>query len=71
MAIGAMTAILLYVALMGGLLAGKVFPKLPLENKMNEYWLNTGLSIFWAIMAGSSLNILTRLVNFAEKSMGK
>jgi len=68
MGIGAITAVLLYAALLGEILDGKIFPDLPLDKSGNSFWVNTGLSIFWAMVAGFSLNILTGLVSIAENT---
>lgn len=67
--IGALTAILLYAAIMGGILEGKLFPELPIRS--DKFDMNTGLSIFWAIFAGFSLKILAGMVGIAESAFGK
>ncbi len=72
--IGVMTSILLYVSLIGEILGGKIFPTLPLDVyiiRSSDYWLNTGMSIFWGIFAGFSLKILSGLVGLAEGAFGK
>ncbi|MCH7574703.1 MAG: hypothetical protein IIA59_06195 [Candidatus Marinimicrobia bacterium] len=68
---GGMSAILLYASLSGGILAGKLFPSIPYPQD-NIYWVNTGMSIFWAIMAGAiSSRILTAFMGIAEGGIGR
>lgn len=69
-AIGTMTAILLYAALSGGLIEGKLFPDLSENTAQNKIICN-GLSIFWGIFAGFSLGIFTSLRGLAENALGK
>ena len=75
-AIGVITPILLYAALQGKILSGAMFPELPINSGNNpigteNYWLYTGMSIFWGIFAGFSLKILTGLVSVAEGAFAK
>jgi hypothetical protein len=73
--IGVMTAILLYAALSGGIISGKIFPEVPVKSldksKEGVFWVNTGLSIFWSIFAGFSLRIFYSLTGLANSAFGK
>ena len=54
-AIGLIAAILLYGAISGEIISGRIFPKLHLFDARNGEklpWPDTGLSIFWPILAG-------------------
>ena len=68
--IGSMTAVLLYAALSGGLVEGKMFPRFSdeVEQSLN---VHNGLSIFWGIFAGFSLEIFASLRGVAESAFGK
>lgn len=71
-AIGAIAAMLLYAALSGGIIAGKIFPqKIQVNVNDSDFWINTGLSVFWGITAGFSTKIFSRLIGIAESSFGK
>lgn len=69
--IGVMAAVLLYAALSGEIITGKIFPVVPIEGEISTLWRNTGLSIFWGIFSGFSLGILSSLVRLAESAFGK
>ena len=61
--LGAMAAILLYVAVTGGILGGKVLPKL--NEDIGSGWpaiKTNALSVFWGIAAGFSAKLAERLV---------
>lgn len=66
-AIGSIAAILLYAALSGEIIAGKIFPQQIPDDSLT----NTGLSIFWGIIAGFSSKIFSGLVGIAESSFSK
>lgn len=71
--LGFISAILLYSALQGQIVSGKMFPDLaevPTEIGSVKYWWYIGGSIFWSILAGFSLRIFSGLANFAESSFG-
>lgn len=65
--LGAVSAILLYVAIKSGIFAGKVLPKLNEEigiPQTNE--VTNALSVFWAIASGFSAKIAERIVVSTE-----
>lgn len=64
--IGGMTSILLYAALTSQILSGKMFPNISEVCGGKCYWLQTGGSVFWGIMAGFSMRIFVSLVGVAE-----
>ncbi len=69
--IGGMASVLLYAALSGELLAGKIFPEIPIAIDDEMFWVNTGASIFWGIAAGFSLRIFASLTGIAESAFGR
>lgn len=66
--IGGIASILLYGALSGDILAGKIFPKIPIISSSDNFWLDTGASMFWGLIAGFSLRIFAGLVGIAENA---
>lgn len=71
-AIGGSASILLYAALIGGILSGKIFPTVPIMSiNDSNYWINTGASIFWSLFAGFGLRVFASLVGIAEGAFGK
>lgn len=71
--IGVVTSVLLYSALLGGLLSGHMFPKnLPiLDINTDSYWFDIGLTVFWGIFGGLSIKILKGLITIAERPFGQ
>ena len=69
--VGGMTAMLLQAALNGRILAGKIFPEIPIDPSSDDFFIQTSGSIFWAIMAGFSLRILIGLARVAEGPFAK
>jgi len=69
--IGGLASVLLYAALSGEILAGKIFPQIPISLKTESFWINTGGSIFWGLTAGFSLRIFAGLIGIAESGFMK
>ena len=66
--IGPIASILLFAALNGEILAGKLFPEFPIKE---GDILNIGKSIFWGVFGGFSLKILATLASVAESPFAK
>ena len=76
LAIGAVSAALLYFALLGEAVDGKAFPNLPTRLEAGgqidlEMLQNIALSAFWAILAGASPVVLRRLTRIADTTLGE
>ena len=76
LAIGAITAALLYFAISGEALGSRAFPDLPTTPQASdqidfEVFRNVSLSAFWAILAGLSPGVLGRLTGLAEATLGE
>lgn len=69
--IGCLASVLLYSALSGGILAGNIFPNIPIQPSSVNFWSNTGNSIFWGLAAGFSLRIFAGLIGIAESAIIK
>lgn len=68
--IGAIAAIMLYLAIQSGMLGGKALPKLASnEQGINDPVARNALSVFWAIAAGfSGSTLIERLLRQAEQN---
>lgn len=69
--IGGLASVLLYAALSGEILAGKIFPQIPINPNAKNFWIDIGGSIFWGLTAGFSLKVFAGLVGVAESAFTK
>lgn len=71
MLVGLVAALLLYVAIWGGVIEGIIFPQLGFSDSeitQSPYVINA-LSVFWGIMSGYSVKLFNRLVSVSDQSM--